>query len=85
MGMTPGTAPAASTLCVLGSQKALEDFLGRFPVSMIQTRNLNMDPDYYFEQIGFSESEPMGVRKLIGLLREKYPKLRLGYYNPPLR
>lgn len=65
--------------------KSLEDFLGRFPVSMIQTRNLNMDPDYYFEQIGFSESEPMGVRKLIGLLREKYPKLRLGYYNPPLR
>ncbi len=65
--------------------KALEDFLGRFPVSMIQTRNLNMDPDYYFDQIGFRESEPMGVRKLIDLLREKYPKVRLGYYNPPLR
>lgn len=65
--------------------RALEDFLGRFPVSMIQTRNLNMDPDFYFEQIGFRESEPMGVRKLIDLLREKYPAMRLGYYNPPLR
>jgi pyruvate-formate lyase-activating enzyme len=65
--------------------KALEDFLSRFPVSMIQTRNLNMDPDYYFEQIGFRESEPTGVRKLVGMLREKFPSLRLGYYNPPLR
>ncbi len=65
--------------------RALENLLGRFPVSMIQTRNLNMDPDYYFEQIDFCESEPMGVRNLIGLLREKFPALRLGYYNPPLR
>ncbi|MBP7738310.1 MAG: radical SAM protein [Spirochaetes bacterium] len=64
---------------------ALEKFLGRFPVTMIQTRNLNMDPDFYFEQIGFRESEPVGVRKLVEYLKEKYPSMRLGYYNPPLR
>lgn len=65
--------------------KALEDFLARFPVNMIQTRNLNMDPDYYFEQIGFHETEPMGIRNLIEMLRKKYPAMHLGYYNPPLR
>ncbi|MBN2158967.1 MAG: radical SAM protein [Spirochaetes bacterium] len=64
---------------------ALEKFLHEFPVNMIQTRNLNIDPDYYFERIGFEESEPMGTGKLIDMLRERFPKMRLGYYNPPIR
>jgi molybdenum cofactor biosynthesis enzyme MoaA len=65
--------------------EALEGFLRRFPVNMIQTRNMNIDPDYYFERIGFRESEPAGIPRLLGLLRERFPALRLGYYNPPLR
>lgn len=64
---------------------ALEKFLRRFPVCMIQTRNLNLDPDYYFEQIGFVESDPIGIRKLVAMLRERFPNMRLGYYNPPVR
>jgi hypothetical protein len=64
---------------------ALTDFLHRFPVSMIQTRNMNIDPDYYFEMIGYRESEPLGIRELLALLKEQFPAIRLGYYNPPLR
>jgi pyruvate-formate lyase-activating enzyme len=60
-------------------------FLARFPVNMIQTRNLNIDPDYYFRQIGYRESEPMGIVNLVRLLEEKFPGMRLGYYNPPLK
>lgn len=63
---------------------ALTGFLGRFPVNMIQTRNLNIDPDYYFDLIDYRESDPMGIAPLVGLLREKFPGMRLGYYNPPL-
>ncbi|TAL38069.1 MAG: radical SAM protein [Spirochaetes bacterium] len=58
-------------------------FLDRFPVNMIQARNLNMDPDYYLDSIGFVESPAMGVRAMLALLREKYPRIRIGYYNPP--
>jgi pyruvate-formate lyase-activating enzyme len=65
--------------------EALEKFVERFPVSMIQTRNLNVDPDFYLDGIGFRESDPIGIRKLIKLLRNKFPGIRLGYYNPALR
>ncbi len=58
-------------------------FLDNYPVNMIQTRNLNIDPDYYLDSIGFEDEEAIGVRQLLGLLREKYPSLKLGYYNPP--
>lgn len=61
----------------------LFSFLERFPVSMIQTRNLNIDPDFYLSSIGFTESPPIGIGNLITLLRDKYPAIRLGYYNPP--
>jgi pyruvate-formate lyase-activating enzyme len=63
--------------------EALFDFLGRFPVSMIQARNLNIDPDYYLENIGFTESPPLGVRNLLKMIREKHPGIMTGYYNPP--
>lgn len=58
-------------------------FLDNFPVNMIQTRNLNIDPDYYLDSIGFEDEEAIGVRQLLKLLQTKYPRLTLGYYNPP--
>jgi len=64
--------------------EALREFLARFPVNMIQTRNLNIDPDIYFQSIGFEESGPIGIRNLIEMLKRDYPEVRLGYYNPPL-
>jgi pyruvate-formate lyase-activating enzyme len=58
-------------------------FLKKFPVHMIQTRNLNMDPDYYLDTIGFEESRPIGIRNLLSLLKREFPALKIGYYNPP--
>jgi len=63
--------------------ESLYGFLREFPVNMIQTRNLNIDPDLYFEAIGFEESEPEGIMKLIERLRSDFPDIILGYYNPP--
>jgi molybdenum cofactor biosynthesis enzyme MoaA len=60
---------------------ALEKFLDSYPVNMIQTRNMNMDPDLYFDVTGFEDSEPLGIRKLVARLRGR-KGLRLGYYNP---
>jgi pyruvate-formate lyase-activating enzyme len=63
--------------------EALRKFLSRYPVNMIQTRNLNLDPDFYFDMTGFRDSAPVGISSLIRLLRREYPGMRLGYYNPP--
>jgi pyruvate-formate lyase-activating enzyme len=63
--------------------ESLFELLGRLPASMIQTRNLNIDPDYYLDLIGFRESPPLGVTALLEELRRRAPATRLGYYNPP--
>jgi pyruvate-formate lyase-activating enzyme len=63
--------------------ESLDRFLEEFPVNMIQTRNLNIDPDFYLDTLNAKESKPVGIRTMIDDLRKKYPGLRLGYYNPP--
>lgn len=63
--------------------RSLFDFLDRFPVNMLQARNLNMDPDYYLDRIGCDMTGDIGVTALIAMLRERYPSMKIGYYNPP--
>jgi pyruvate-formate lyase-activating enzyme len=41
--------------------EAAEAFLRAHPVTMIQTRTLNIDPDVYFERVG-RPTEPLGMR-----------------------
>lgn len=65
--------------------ESLFRFLEKFPVNMIQTRNMNIDPDYFFDRIGFADEDAVGVRNLVAMIREKFPQIRLGYYNPPLK
>ena len=51
----------------------------------IQLRNLNMDPDWYFEALLHSDkTKPMGIRRWLAELKKKFPELRFGYFNPPL-
>lgn len=75
----PGFTDAVSEV------ESLFRFLEKFPVNMIQTRNMNIDPDYFFEKTGFPDEDALGIRNLIGMIREKFPEIRLGYYNPPLK
>ncbi|MBU0730425.1 MAG: radical SAM protein [Proteobacteria bacterium] len=66
--------------------KALCDLLDNSSPDMIQLRNLNMDPDWYFEELDHFPSEPpLGMRVWLNEIRKRFPRLRLGYYNPPLR
>jgi pyruvate-formate lyase-activating enzyme len=65
--------------------EALERLVAETEVDMIQTRNLNMDPDWYMDEMGLrgSLAEPMGMRAWIDRLRNRFPKVSLGYFNPP--
>ncbi len=63
--------------------ESLDGFLDRYPVSMVQARNLNIDPDFYLDNIGFRESASMGIRRLVQKLKRERPGMMIGYYNPP--
>jgi pyruvate-formate lyase-activating enzyme len=64
---------------------ALEDFLQRHPIHMIQWRNLNFDPLRYLHTIigGSLHSPPVGIQMLLDHIRKNFPRLIFGYFNPP--
>jgi pyruvate-formate lyase-activating enzyme len=64
---------------------ALEAFLEETGADLIQLRNLNIDPEWYLAALGhLPQEEPLGIRLLMERLRERFPALRFGYYNPCL-
>lgn len=65
--------------------ESLRAFIRDTGLKMIQWRNFNIDPDWYLGKIGVTETgEAMGIRNLMNLLREEFPALRFGYFNPPM-
>ncbi len=65
--------------------EALRDLIRTTGLKMIQWRNFNIDPDWYLGKIGVTDTgEYMGVRTLMDNLREEFPQLRYGYFNPPM-
>jgi wyosine [tRNA(Phe)-imidazoG37] synthetase (radical SAM superfamily) len=65
--------------------EALRRMIAFTGLDMIQWRNFNIDPDWYLGKIGCVETgEAMGVKNLMELLREEFPLLKFGYFNPPL-
>jgi pyruvate-formate lyase-activating enzyme len=65
--------------------EAFKSFLGAHPVHLIQWRNLNFDPRRYWQAMAAValQGPPMGVRVLLAELRDHFPDLRYGYFNPP--
>lgn len=65
--------------------EALRKLIQTTDLRMIQWRNFNIDPDWYMGKIGYSDSgEAMGIGNLMDLLREEFPLLKFGYFNPPI-
>jgi pyruvate-formate lyase-activating enzyme len=64
---------------------ALLGFLSAHRVHMIQWRNLNFDPVRYLQLMNTvtDHHSPVGVRHLLDEIRQSFPKLRYGYFNPP--
>lgn len=51
---------------------------------MIQWRNFNIDPDWYLGKIGVTDTGAcLGIKQLMELIREEFPDLKFGYFNPP--
>ena len=65
--------------------EALRRLIKETDLSMIQWRNFNIDPDWYLGQIGVTDmGEIMGVKQLQDLIKEEFPNVKYGYFNPPI-
>jgi hypothetical protein len=65
--------------------EALRKLIIDTDLCMIQWRNFNIDPDWYLGKIGVTETgETLGVKQLMELIQEEFPRLKYGYFNPPL-
>ncbi len=65
--------------------EALRKLIIDTDLCMIQWRNFNIDPDWYLGKIGVVEpGETLGMKQLMELLREEFPNLKYGYFNPPI-
>jgi pyruvate-formate lyase-activating enzyme len=63
--------------------EALRKLIKDTDLCMIQWRNFNIDPDWYLGKIGVTDiGECMGVKQMMELIREEFPALKFGYFNP---
>jgi pyruvate-formate lyase-activating enzyme len=64
---------------------ALMAFLKKYPVNMIQWRNLNFDPLRYFQIMSKAapHTRSIGMKNLIKKVHKSFPKIKFGYFNPP--
>ncbi|MEI8279328.1 MAG: radical SAM protein [Bacteroidota bacterium] len=65
--------------------EALRQLIKYTDISMIQWRNFNIDPDWYLGKMGIVETgDCLGMSQMMELLREEFPNLKFGYFNPPI-
>lgn len=69
---------------------ALSALIRRTGLSMIQTRNTNIDPLLYWRTVGYKGEDLegdsyIGMRNWIDRIREEFPFVRIGYFNPQVR
>ncbi len=64
---------------------SLVAFVEAHPINMIQWRNLNFDPIRYWQAMGQDAREKpvVGMQTVIDTIRDQFPEVRHGYFNPP--
>ncbi len=77
--MVPGVNDAQDEV------EALIRLLADLDINMVQMRNLNMDPDLFFQAAPPSESPILGVPEMLRRLRAEAPRTRIGNHNPAIR
>ena len=62
-------------------EKALSNFIKIGKPNMIQWRNFNIDPEWY-ASLFKTTPKAMGIKNYMQHIREKFPHLYHGYFNP---
>lgn len=65
--------------------EAVTELLKQHPVNMIQWRNLNFDPMRYWNMMSAvaDHGTPLGMQHVLDQIKESFPSLKYGYFNPP--
>jgi hypothetical protein len=51
---------------------------------MIQWRNFNIDPDWFFTRMEYNATDKhFGVENVMKRIKQKFPEVYFGYFNPP--
>jgi pyruvate-formate lyase-activating enzyme len=63
----------------------LKAFIRQHPINMIQWRNLNFDPARYWNVMSNAAKHgtSVGMQSVICQMKESFPDLKYGYFNPP--
>jgi pyruvate-formate lyase-activating enzyme len=64
---------------------ALGGLIKKTGVNFVHVKNLNIDPRLYIERMPKGGSAPMGLKRMVALLREEYSNVELGYFNQAVR
>lgn len=63
--------------------EALRELIKTTGLSMIQWRNFNIDPDWYLGKMNVGDTgDCLGMGQLMELIREEFPQVKFGYFNP---
>ena len=69
----------------IAEYEALRKLIAETNLDLIQWRNFNIDPDWYLGKLGITDTgECMGILQMMDLLKEEFPNLKYGYFNPPI-
>ncbi len=69
----------------IAEYEALSKLIKDTGLNMIQWRNFNIDPDWYLGKINVTNTgECMGIKQMMELIREEFPNLKFGYFNPSM-
>jgi wyosine [tRNA(Phe)-imidazoG37] synthetase (radical SAM superfamily) len=64
---------------------ALRKLIEYTDLSMIQWRNFNIDPDWYLGKLNVTDTgERYGLNQMMQIIHEEFPKVKFGYFNPPI-
>jgi wyosine [tRNA(Phe)-imidazoG37] synthetase (radical SAM superfamily) len=65
--------------------EALRKLIRDTDLTMIQWRNFNIDPDWYLGKLNlYDAGDLLGVKQLQELIKEEFPAVKFGYFNPPM-
>ena len=60
---------------------AWKEFIAETDIQMIQLRNLNIDPDVFWQVMPGQQSQPTGVKPFLRILTEAFPKVAVGSFT----
>lgn len=65
--------------------EALIAFLRETGVRLVQMRNLNIDPEIFLPRVPRPAGRPLGIPKMIELLKREVPGLEIGNFSRPVK